>query len=166
MSAPLPYHAESAATVPAAAGDIFAFLDDHARLASHMSRRSLMMGGGRMRVETDAGRGQAVGSHIRLAGRAFGIPLSLDEVVVLRSAPTAKTWETTGVPNLLVIGPYRMGFELAPSTQDTAVRVFIDYALPKSRLPLPFLERLAAGYARWCTDRMVKDAVRLFPGPG
>jgi len=33
-------------------------------------------------------------------------------------------------PELLVIGHYRMGFEITPSEPATALRVFIDYALP------------------------------------
>jgi hypothetical protein len=55
-----------------------------------------MMGGGKMEVAFDAGLGRAVGSHIRMSGYAFGMPLSLDEVITDYRPPLAKVWETAG----------------------------------------------------------------------
>lgn len=56
--------------------------------------------------------------HIRLTGRAFGVQLSVEEVVFERVPPKRKAWVTTGQPNLLVIGHYRMGFETSPKKQE------------------------------------------------
>ena len=56
------------------------FIDDHSRLSSHMSQSSWMMGGGGMRIELDDQKGQAVGSHIRLVGTAFGLRLFLEKL--------------------------------------------------------------------------------------
>lgn len=72
------------------------------------------MGGGRMETMVDEGRGQKIGSHIRLSGKAFGISVALDEVVTRYEPPRFKTWETVGTPKLLVIGHYRMGIEITP----------------------------------------------------
>jgi hypothetical protein len=88
-------------------GEVFARIDHHTRLSSHMSESSWKMGGGRMKVEVDEGRGQKVGSQIGLAGRVLGIELSVEEVVTERSPSFRKVWGTTGSPNLLVIGDYR-----------------------------------------------------------
>jgi hypothetical protein len=96
-------------SIAATPEEVFAFIDDHSQFASHMSQSSWMMGGGRMLVDVDAARGQAVGSHIRLSGKVFGVRLFLDEVVTRRNPPTDKVWETVGIPRLLVIGSYRMG---------------------------------------------------------
>jgi hypothetical protein len=164
---PFPLATSHGASVRAGAEAVFAYLDDHARLARHMGERSWMMGGGRMALEFDADRGQAVGSCLRLSGRAFGFALSLREVVTERVPPTRKVWETVGEPRLLVIGAYRMGFAITPQGDTSHLRVFIDYALP-SRGSARWLGRvLGAGYARWCTRRMVEDAVAHFSsGPG
>jgi AhpD family alkylhydroperoxidase len=144
---------------------VFPHLDDHARLSSHMSESSWMMGGGRMQIELDADHGRKAGSRIRLAGRVLGIRLSVEEVVTERNPPRRKVWETTGVPKLLVIGRYRMGFELSPSGNDSVLRVFIEYALP-AKAPARWLGRLLGGcYARWCARRMVEDAVKRFISP-
>jgi hypothetical protein len=67
------YHSETSGFVGAPAASVFAYTHDSARLASHMSKSSWMMGGGRMETELDAGRGQVVGSRIRLSGRVSGI---------------------------------------------------------------------------------------------
>ena len=141
---------------------VFALIDDHERLASHMTQSSWRMGGGRMKTILDEGRGQRVGSHIRVSGHVLGLELSLDEVVTEREPPIRKVWETVGAPRLLVICPYRIGFEVTPRESGSLLRVFIDYALPS-----PWAERwlgraFGGYYAHWCTQSMVTDAVRQF----
>ena len=159
-------HEESTGLVSAPAAHVFAHVDDHARLSSHMSQSSWKMGGGRMDVVLDAERGQRVGSVIRLDGTVFGVRLFVEEVVTEREPPYRKAWETVGEPRLLVIGAYRMGFELTPEAGDgSRLRVFIDYALPERGLAHWLGRLFGRSYARWCTRRMVADAVRQF-APG
>lgn len=156
----LSHHHESAAFVPASAENVFALIDDHARLSSHMTKASWKMGGGRMSVELDQGAGQRVGSRIRLTGRVLGIRLELEEVVTERNPPRRKVWETTVPPRLLVIGHYRMGFEITSERDGARLRVFIDYALPEAA-PARWLGYvLGRYYASWCTERMVRDAAK------
>lgn len=156
------YRHESSGIVPAPVDRVFAHLDDHSRLASHMSRPSYMMGGGRMEIELDDGHGQRIGSRIHLAGRAFGIELSVEEIVTERVPPSRKVWETTVPPKLLVIGQYRMGFRLSPHGEHSNLQVFIEYDLPV-QAPARWIGLLLAGrYARWCTRRMVDDAIKYF----
>lgn len=115
-----------------------------------------------METEIDEGRGQEVGSRIRLSGRVFGVALLVEEIVTERNPPHGKVWETTGAPKLLVIGHYRMGFELSPQGNGSMLRVFIEYALPQSA-PARWLGRLFGRYyARWCTQQMVDDTVEHF----
>jgi hypothetical protein len=159
---PLPHHDESSAWVSASPERVFAHIDDHERLSSHMSQPSWRMGGGHMETILDEHRGKTVGSHIRVNGLVFGLELSLDEVVIEREPPTRKVWGTVGSPRLLVIGSYRMGFELTLRGSGSHLRVFIDYALPH-QWPERWLGRAFGGYyAHWCTQRMVNDAVRQF----
>jgi hypothetical protein len=162
MTRSLMFHGESSAVVAASAPDVFALIDDHNRLASHMNQPSWQMGGGHMETILDEGRGQSVGSHIRMTARVMGLELSLDEVVTERQPPTRKVWETLGEPKLLIMGSYRMGLDVTPRGSDSVLRVFIDYALPISPLQR-LLGRVFSGYyARWCTQRMVDDAVHHF----
>ncbi len=115
-----------------------------------------------MKIELDDGRGQRIGSRIRLAGSVLGIHLSVEEVVTERSSPHRKVWETTGSPRLLVIGRYQMGFEITSQGSGSLLRVFIDYALPEGVLARWLGYLLGGYYARWCTQRMVDDAVKYF----
>lgn len=159
-----PRHAESVVAVEAPPEQLFELLDDHSRLSAHMTRRSWMMGGGRMVTATDERHGREVGSHIVIAGRVFGVRLALDEVVVERERARRKVWETVGDPRLLVIGSYRMGFEIDADGPRSRLRVFIEYALPQHGVSRLLGRLLGSWYARWCTRRMTADAVRMF-GP-
>ncbi len=148
-------HHESFALIKALPAKVFAYVDNHAQLGSHMSESSWMMGGGRMDISIDKGRGQRVGSHIGLSGKAFGITLFLDEVVTRREPPRVKVWETVGNLRLLVIGHYRMGVELDPQDSNSLLRVYIDYDLPSKNT---WLGRLfGESYAKWCVRQMIKD---------
>jgi hypothetical protein len=166
MNTTYPRHEEASAVLAATPASVFALLDDHRRLSSHMESSSLMMAGSSMRIETDEREGREVGSRIRLTGRVLGLALSVEEAVVERVPSWRKAWETVGEPRLLVIGPYRMGFNIRPDPAGSLVTVWIDYALPTD---LPLLGRLVGrAYARWCTARIVRDAathLRANPAP-
>ena len=115
-----------------------------------------------MAVELDEARGKAVGSHIRLGGRVFGIPLYLDEVVTQRDPPINKVWKTVGVPRLLVIGAYTMGIQIAPVNGRSSIRVFIDYELPKEWATYWLGLLFSRFYAKWCIEQLLKGAVENF----
>ena len=161
--ADFPLHGESCALLDATLEQAFAYLDDFKALSAHMEERSATMLGSRMSINTDALGGRAVGSIVRMEGRVLGMRLSLDEVVIERQPRRRKAWQTVD-SRLLVIGDYRLGFEVSPRNGGSAVRVFIDYDLP-SGWPGRWLGRLLGGrYARWCTGKMAQDAERHFRG--
>lgn len=158
-----PYHDESTAVVRAPAERVFAHLDDPKSLSAHMRESSMMMMGSRMSIDVDAGGGQVVGSKIRMSGSVMGIPISLEESICDRRAPYEKQWETIGTPKLIVIGHYRMGFEVTPSGDSSLVRVFIDYSLPAGFAGRWLGRVFGSVYAKWCTRRMTRDAAERFP---
>ena len=158
-------HYEATRLIPARAIQVFEFLDDHTRLVGHMSRPSWRMGGGYLALEADAAAGRAVGSVIRMHGKAFGIGLSVAEAITTREPPTAKEWRTIGTPRLLVIGAYRLGFGTKPVPGGTELRVYIDYEIPAG-FARALKRSLAGMYARWCVTRMVDDALHHFAGVG
>ena len=161
----LPYRYEASAVVPATPVELFRHADDPARLATHMDESSWMLFGGRFATETDAAGGRALGSRIRMHGRVLGVSLGLEESITERDPPHRKAWETLGEPRLLVIGRYRMGFDVDLDARGSTFRVFIDYALPVS-MSGRWLGRLfGRRYARWCTQRMLQDVVRRFASP-
>ena len=154
------FHHEARGTLRTTVQAAFEFLDDFRKLSAHMEQPSAMMLGSRMQIVTDEGGGRAVGSRVRMSGKIMGIPLSLEEVVTEREPPTRKAWETVDA-RLVVIGQYRLGFQLEPRAHACDLRVFIDYDWPKGSLRLP-AALFAKSYARWCTRRMVTDATTHF----
>jgi hypothetical protein len=155
-------HTESTAFLTAPAQMVFEHLDDHTRLGEHMSRSSTMMGGGRMAYEFDDARGRAVGAHIKMRGKAFGISIFVDEVVTERIPARRKVWRTVGTPRLLIIAWYEMGFELKPMNEGTQLRVWIDYELPSRGVGRLLGPLSGTFYAQWCVQQMVSDAVNHF----
>ena len=151
-------HYEDSVFIPASAEEIFRYIDDHSRFSSHMSQSSWMMGGGRMDVQVDEGKGQKVGSHIRISGKVLGLNLFLDEVVTEHNPPYKKVWETVGKPKLFVIGNYQMGVEITPENGKSRLKVFIDYEQPVGTTKLlGYL--FGSMYAKWCVRQML-DGVR------
>lgn len=148
--------------VDASAEALFDYLDDQERLGSHMQKPSMMMMGGQMTYEFDEARGRAVGSVIRMGGNVMGLRLSVEEVVVERAPPFREAWETTGQLRPMVIGGYRMGFEISSSGTRCRLRVFIEYDHPSSFICQILAWLLAPLYARWCVKRMTGDAERQF----
>jgi hypothetical protein len=157
-----PFHRESSGVVKASMEEAFAVIDTHSQLSAHMGRRSVMMGGGAMTLETDALEGRAVGSHIQLSGSAFGLRVEVDEVVTERNPPRHKAWETRGAPRLLVIAGYRMSVDLTPENGGCRIRVFIDYALPRQGVGRWLGAVFGHAYARWCTESMLAGIRKHF----
>ncbi|MGH9938884.1 MAG: SRPBCC family protein [Blastocatellia bacterium] len=155
-------HDEAATTVPVGAAPLFDHLDDQERLAVHMEKPSMMMMGGRMFYEFDAAKGRAVGSVIRMGGNFLWLTLLVEEEVIIRDPPNRKIWETRGPSNLIVIGDYRMGFEIARTGAASRLRVFVDYNYPPNFIGGVLGALFAPMYARWCVSRMAKDAERHF----
>ena len=157
-----PFHFESDVDVNASTSDIFTLLDDHSRLSAHMTKPSWMMAGSLMTLEFDAFNGRAVGALIRLTGGVLGVSLSVEEVVTERNPPHRKVWNTIGKPQLVVIGAYRMGYEITAKSPSSHLRVFIDYALPDGPISYWFGRMFGNIYARWCTQRMASDVATHF----
>jgi hypothetical protein len=158
----MPRSAETTVRIDFAAETVFAHLDDHRHLGAHMSSSSWMMLGSKMDYEFDTHEARSVGSKFGFHGKILGIAMSANQVVAIRMPPRLKVWETIGVPNLWVIGRYRMGFEIVPEGRSCRLRVFIDYDLP-DKAPAWLLGIIFANaYARWCTGRMAKDTASYF----
>ena len=155
-------HHEVSVEVGAEPAALFDHLDDQERLAAHMNKSSMMMMGGRMFYEFDAARGRAAGSVIQMGGVFLWIRLFVEGVITEHVRPRRKTWETRGAPRLIIIGGYRMGFEIEEGCGVSRLRVFIDYNLPRSLIGRTLGALFAPLYARWCVERMASDAKQAF----
>ncbi|ATA95391.1 polyketide cyclase [Sinorhizobium meliloti] len=148
------YTAQAIADVATSAEVLFDYLDDPASLGSHMQKPSMMMLGGRMSYEFDEAKGRTVGSVIKMRGNILGLVLSVEDVITERQPPRRKVWETRGRPNLLVVGAYRMGFEIIALGRASRLCVAAKFLGPM----------FGPIYARWCVNRMANDATNAFEG--
>ena len=76
----LPFQSESTRIVSASADAAFSHLDDHNRLAGHMSQSSWLMAGSKMAIELDAAKGPDNGPHIHFRCRVLSIPIQVEEI--------------------------------------------------------------------------------------
>jgi len=153
-------HYEETVRIIADANTVFAFADNHANFSAHMNKSSWMMGGSKMETQTDDGKGQKIGSHIKMKGSIFGISLFLDEVIIQHEPPTYKAWETVGRVKLVVMDHYKLGFEITPDDNSSILKVYIDYNLPSSWKNRWLGILFGDMYAKWCVRQMshgVKD---------
>ncbi len=155
-------HYEENILIQANPVDVFNYADDHRNFSSHMNQSSWMMGGSSMKTEPDDGKGQKVGSHIRMNGKVFGVNLYLDEVITEYDPPNHKAWATVGDVNLLVIDQYKLGFKIIPNGDTSDFRVYIDYGLPKSWKTKLLGQLLSGIYAKWCVKQMVGGVKNQF----
>jgi hypothetical protein len=152
-----PHRFETSVDVNASPAALFAGLDDHERLSAHMMESSSMMAGNAMQFGFDETKGRSIGSKIRMSGHMLGFDLELEEVVTERVPPRRKVWETVDEPRLLVLGNYRMGFEIGERDATSRLTVFIEYDDPP--VPWGLVGRLFGPiYARWCTESMAQGA--------
>jgi len=158
-------HYEEGVTLPVGVQEAFSYADDFSKLSSHMNTSSSTMMGGSMETLLDEGRGQAIGSHVRMKGKMMGVELLLDEVITERAPPHRKVWETIGKQHLLVIDSYRLGFDISQRNHSSELRVFIDYNLPAAGLSRWLGLIFSKFYAKWCVQQMVNDARKHFSPP-
>lgn len=157
-----PHSAQADVEVTTSAERLFDYMDEQANPGRHMQRSSIMMLWGSMAYDFDEARGRSIGSVIKMTGKVAGLKLYVDEVVIQRQRPFLKAWETVGEPRLLVIGNYRMRFQIEDSGRLCRLHVFIDYNYPSSVVGRIAGTLLGAIYARWCVNRMAAAAKAAF----
>jgi len=153
---------EYSASLPAAPGAVFDFLDDFTHLGAHMTRANRMMAGSRMSYRFDASHGREVGAWIRLTGSFLGIPIEIEERVIDRDPPHSKAWRTVGLPRMLVMGAYRMGYSIRPLPGGSQLNAFIDYVNPQRGIGRALGALFGGAYARWCVRSMLTSAIEHF----
>ena len=62
----------------------------------------------------------------------------------------------------VMLGAYRMGFEVAQTGGECRVYVFIDYNLPVSLWLQPLAWWMNRAYAVWCVDQMLSAVTEEF----
>lgn len=113
-------------------------------------------------IETDKKKGQELGSEIKLIGQILGFTIFVKENVTVLERPFKKVWQTQGIQKLIVIDQYKMGFTISPKDNFSVLEVFIDYSLPPTGITFILGWVFGRFYAKWCTQKMIKEAQSHF----
>jgi hypothetical protein len=155
---------EETITIPALPARVFAWLDDPRNTGWHMSRPSLAMLGGALRVERLSAMATGEGATYRSWGRVLGLRIDFTTTVVRWVADREKIWRTIGDPRLIVIGHFEMRFGIGPVDGGARLTMGLGYGLPSRGCGWLLGLALATPYAKWCLRRMCRDA-RAALGP-
>ena len=149
------------ADIRAPAEDVFAYVDDIRHVGWHMTERSSMAMGSRLKLEILSKRPTGPGATYRYSGRMMGLFLEFSESVTRYIPNREKVWSTIGKPRLLIISSYEMRLAVEPlSAASSRLTISIAYELPQSAF-WHIVGRLLAGpYSTWCLRQMVGDAKR------
>lgn len=136
---------------------VFAFMDDLAKTGMHMSERSMMMMGSKLKLEHTSGPEKGEGAVFRWSGKVAGLPVDFTEAVFRWKENEEKIWETVGSPQMIILGWYRMRLSTKPGGEGTSVSLEIEYAPPKGFFYRLLYLGLAGWYANWCLSKMLGD---------
>jgi len=81
-----------------------------------------------------------------------------DEIVTRYEPGRAKTWESMGRPHRL-LGCYRLALHLEARGDVTLLTASLSYAPPTDAFGGLLARLVSAGYAKWCTTRVINMAV-------
>ncbi len=109
-------------------------MDDLAKTGMHMSERSMMMMGSKLKIEHLPSPEKGVGAIFRRSGKMMGLPIDFTETVTLWKENKEKVWETIGLPEMIILGCYRMRLPTEPVASDKNesilfISLFIDIRL-------------------------------------
>lgn len=149
---------KQSASIAAPPPEVFDLVDDHARYYAHVLRLARLLGG-RLDLRMDGDEARKAGSRITLAGRLFGQPLLLEEVVTRREPPYAKSWETVGTPRFLIVGGYRHDVRIEPDGGGSRLHAAFEYDLPAGGW---LRRKIGDVYGRKCVRELVQSAAKHF----
>jgi hypothetical protein len=144
--------------VPAPPARVFAWIDDPTNTGLHMSRPSMAMLGGSLRVQRLSQHATGVGATYRSWGRVLGLPIDFTTTVTSWLPEQEKVVETRGTARLIVIRDFQMRSSIARVDGSTRVAFGLAYNLPEGRVGRLLGWALARPYVRWCLRRIAQDA--------
>lgn len=137
---------------------VFGFMDDLGKTGMHMSERSMMMMGRKLKLERLAGPEKGVGATFRWRGKVMGLSVDFTEKVTSWKKNAEKVWETDGSqPQMIILGWYRMRLRTEPKENKTLASLEIEYAPPKGFFYKLLSIILARRYAEWCLNKILGD---------
>lgn len=134
---------------------VFSQLDDFSKTGMHMSQSSMMMAGGKLKLEQLSTNSIGVGSKYRWYGKMMGMTIDFSETVTKWQPPVLKEWETIGETKIIIMSWYRMWFEIFSQKKGTSVRLSISYLPPQHWFYKIISFFFAKWYCNWCLNNML-----------
>jgi hypothetical protein len=151
--------------IPAESEKVFSFMDDYSKTGMHMTESSTMMMGSKLQLEQLSPNATGIGATYRWFGKMMGMTIDFTQTVSKWVQGVEKEWKTNGDVKIIIMGWYRMFWNLKPVEGGTLATIGIDYSAPREWY-FKVLSFLFGGmYSRWCLNSMLRDTKKAFETP-
>jgi len=82
---------------------VFQQMDDFSKTGMHMTKRSMMMLGSKLKLEKLSANATGVGASYRWYGKMMGMKMDFSETVTKWRVPLLKEWETVGEAKIIIM---------------------------------------------------------------
>ena len=132
-------------------------MDDFSKTGIHMSERSMMMMGSKLKLKQLSTNAAGAGANYRWYGKMIGMAIDFNQIVTKWHPPKLKEWETIGEAKIIIMSWYRMWFEITPANNGTNTKISISYLPPKELFYKILSFFFANWYCNWCLNNMLND---------
>jgi hypothetical protein len=144
-------------TYQASAEAVFNCIDDLSVTGMHMTESSMPMMGGKMGLEYLSPSKTGLNTKYRWTGKMLGMALDFTVLVTKWVKGKEKSWETEGIPKMIIYSWFRMDLAVEGDHQKSTAHLSISYERPKGFLNRILSFILADWYCRWCLKNMLND---------
>lgn len=136
---------------------VFQQMDDFSKTGMHMSEKSMMMIGSKLKLEQLSPNPAGVGASYRWYGKMLGMKMDFSETVTKWQPPELKQWKIVGEAKTIIMSWHKMGFEISSDENRTIVKNSISYLPPKEWYYKILSFFFASLYCSWCLNNMLND---------
>jgi hypothetical protein len=148
-------------TYNATSDKVFQCLDDLGITGMHMTKSSMPMMGGKLKLDFLTPHHTGLGSQYRWTGNVMWMMMDFTVEVTKWIHNVEKTWETVGDPKVIIYSWYRMHLKIEKAANGTKAELSISYEKPKGWFNKILCFLLGDWYCRWCLKHMLGDCKQI-----
>ncbi len=137
--------------------DVFNYMDRIGNTGEHMTKKSMAMMGGKLKLTQLTENVTGVNSKYRWTGKTMGFKMDFTVITTQWEKDHNKVLETTGPAKMIILDWYRMKLVVDQAGEDTRANLSIDYTKPRKFFFRSVGFFLAKPYANWCLEKMLYD---------
>lgn len=154
-----------AKTYHASPEEVFECLDNLGVTGMHMTRSSMPMMGGKLKLEFLTPHKKGLNTIYRWTGKVLWWDLDFTVQVTEWRQGKEKTWKTIGPTKLILYSSFEMHLTVESAKEGSIAHLSFTYEKPKGSLNKLLCDLLGDWYGNWCLRHMLADAEKQLENP-